>query len=281
MEKGPGVSGVEQTYLTASKGQWMIVVQVGEIQRLLQYITQNLHNFYRHSKSVQPKLVTITNEGNPTTYKLALINKSLSRVGTYAEVLRRRFVPGLNDSKVQTDTSLHSTREHTHGDSSAAGIAPAYIGQKEVDPLPQTKGPSHQWPSKPLSSETKVPSRDLDGSDPMFVQGDETSHNTSDESVDTVNSDWDMTQIESRMQELKRETETMIKAVEDSIEKTIDAILDKKLKTVSIVVANAVTKRLMKAMDKKLSQTKLQDQTYSESINIPVTQQSPALTKKI
>ncbi len=176
---------------------------------------------------------------------------------------------------------MHSTREHTHGDSSAAGIAPAYIGQKEVDPLPQTKGPSHQWPSKPLSSETKVPSRDLDGSDPMFVQGDETSHNTSDESVDTVNSDWDMTQIESRMQELKRETETMIKAVEDSIEKTIDAILDKKLKTVSIVVANAVTKRLMKAMDKKLSQTKLQDQTYGESINIPVTQQSPALTKEI
>ena len=280
LDAGPGVCRVEQTYLTASKGQWVIVATVRDIQGLLRYITDSLHLFYRHSTSVQPKLVTISTESNQPTYKLALINKSLSRVGTYAEVLRRRFVPGPNDSTVLPVTEVNTQSDNTQSDTPAAGtVQSSKPSDDERKPL---RNPINfpPLPSKPTPSETNARFNDTQDNDSTLVHDDNIGIDLTDAFSHTENSEMDIESIQTQLKDLKKETEKMIEAVEDSIEKTIDAILDKKLKTVSIVVANAVTKRIMQAMDRKLSQAKLVDQPYSDSPTMQVTQQSPVITKE-
>ncbi len=88
---GPGVRALEKTYQTDYRGHWLLVVENDKITDLGEYITQNVVCIYGNRNGKKPKVVPDQSNSQQKGYRLFLIDKSLVKVGTYAEVLPRQF----------------------------------------------------------------------------------------------------------------------------------------------------------------------------------------------
>ncbi len=86
------------------KGQWLLVVKSNKVQKLTQYIKRVLPEVYTNKAGKQPKLVTHQTPLKTTIYKFKMMDKTMSTVSTYAEILTKRFIEKTHTTK---NTSNH------------------------------------------------------------------------------------------------------------------------------------------------------------------------------
>lgn len=97
--KGPGVQAIKPTYQTKYKGQWILVVKGRKLPSLTEHIKENMSRIYHNKKGRQPRLFTHQLNSQNGGYKLSIFDKTISKVGTYTKVLKRRFQPPTNTTK--------------------------------------------------------------------------------------------------------------------------------------------------------------------------------------
>ena len=135
LSKAPGVWNIEATHQTDFRGQWMLVVNKDQIQQLTDFVTQNTEKIYKNKKGQQPKLFTHQYDKQTTGYKLAMTENNRSTVGTYAEVLTRRFAP---TEKSKMTRSVEAQRAAHQKEKSQRNHNIANTGE-ELDRTPDTQ----------------------------------------------------------------------------------------------------------------------------------------------
>ena len=85
-----GVFAVEPTFQTEQRGSWILVVSKDKIREVTKFIEINLAQIYAR-KQLSCKLMSMTQNTKNVGYKLLTVEKTTNKVGTYAEVLRRRY----------------------------------------------------------------------------------------------------------------------------------------------------------------------------------------------
>ena len=129
-----GVMGIEPIYQTDRRGQWNILVQKDKVSQLSNFVKENLSLIYSNRKDKIPKLIERNNDPKEG-YKLILVDKSLSKVGTYAEVLTRRFPSRASGS--ERDTPKHNMEKPTETHNNEKSLAAT--NQKEGNKTPNTE----------------------------------------------------------------------------------------------------------------------------------------------
>ena len=82
-----GVISIEKLYHTENSGQWAIVIQRDCIDTFVKYIETNLLRIYKNRSTTTPKLITYKANTGEVTNRLVLTEKTVGRIGSYAEVL--------------------------------------------------------------------------------------------------------------------------------------------------------------------------------------------------
>lgn len=123
--QGQGVWAVEPTHMTEKQSNWLIVVYKASIQQFSDHIKSNLATIYKHRSGKISKVVCDGQSQASQGYKILLVDKLVSKVGTYAEVLKRRFHPAgsqrnYQDSIKQRD--VHNRTDTMTNDSNARDV---------------------------------------------------------------------------------------------------------------------------------------------------------------
>ena len=213
-------------------------------------------------------------------YKLVLVDKIVNNVGTYAEVLKRRFQltdksrSVVHDSDVRRSTAVNqqSTRASTRkGDGSDYGTnsvvsrqpgdSNSHFGSQWSPPtasnnLPNSLGSMRhvQKPRNTIRQGKRVGKiSEVSPSDVPSAEGKE-------KDAITIRLQNRLIQAEanfnSQLKEMQRTNKQVLGEFENRLEKQIEDIISLKMKTVSNMVADTVTSRMMKAMSPLLQVTK-------------------------
>ncbi len=300
--QGPGVKAIEKTHQTQYKGQWLVVVQKNNVSSLLKYITKNLSSLYKNKVGQQPKLITYKTDQHTVGHKLVLMETHMRKVGTYADILMRRFRPN-EDSKSQKSNkvSQNNHREQTTGDESQSdGINDAKEIDKEVEDrlLWKTSSPRKKGQDGFVSRRGYVLSQlddkqQLEGEQIKKIQGDLQQERTNisqlredvSKTIDTQSAykqqvDTKVKEIETSIQAsldaMESKNQTMFAELKKKLEDKLETIMEQRMLKISQVVGNAVTAKIMRAMDLMLRK-RIPNIENIEGINmqLPITQESP------
>ncbi len=275
-----GVQSIEETYLTEKAGNWMVVITKDSLGDFSRHITHNIAMLYKNRKGTTPKMVATRNNKEGPSYKLLLVDKMVRGVGTYAEVLKRRFqvtnidsnestkshytesgntntqqpVPELNNKEEQTDDRKTGVSKYF-----PEGMNGTY---PKNDSTVQTADTTNRRPNSTVMGEGSDSNssvqaqgieqiRDANHSDTNLAL-EHTTRNTMDihNRLTTIENNF-MTQI----QEIQIKNQKVIGELENQFEKRIEDIIGSKMKIASNMVADTVTSRMMKIMQ-PLLQTK-------------------------
>ena len=265
---------MEPTYQTEFRGQWILVIKTQKANQVKEYISKNLAKIYHQKKVQHSSIITQQREQTSRSYKLALVENITSKVGTYAEVLTRRFSPKNRPGKeldyVPNEQNIHygegteGTKERARG----AYVTPV----KRPDKMP------HQG-SKGTNSHTDMdgtkPDKNKDTNEdhnniPMDTTMDDSTHNTDGDmensqlsfDQDFSNDSTSTTQkwvdrlmaieqkVTTQQTEMNQRNSNWLESLEDKLEEKIERILESKMLDMSMAVADIVTRRLSKAMGK-------------------------------
>ena len=272
--RGPGVNAVEPTYQTSFRGQWQLVITPDRATQLIDYIKLKLPSIYKNKRGQQAKLVTHQKDTNNGSYKIAIVGKTISRVGTYAEVLTRRFTLP-NQSAQRTEVSMKTARSHLTQNQSRT--QPPTVAN-----TPTSSQGVHSVPE--MVHQANLPQTSLDHDDFMDTQiiGDdddkqqidtttwshapEHQQDIEDTPIETYEQKFDeqkisdsrwhtkLLEIENKLTTHETNLEStnthMLSQIEDKLDERIEKIMESKLLDLSLAVADIVTKRLTKAMGK-------------------------------
>ena len=276
LQNGPGVHSIEPTFRTENKGQWIIVVEKSSIQNLTKYITENLSSIYSQSGRTQPRLITYQQENNRTKYKMVMVDKNLARVGSYAEVLKRRFTPvtenkgdGITGLEQETFHNSSDTMNHKTGEYSLHGThtKPIVYGEKahqDGSKAETSTSAKSVWAQPTTTAPTQKPTDKL--TDTI-----KTIQTTQNQLKDT-NTRLELA-VDKKLQEMNEQTTIRLSEFEDRLTSTIETILENKILEVSSLIANTITKRVILLMNSKIQNVRKTDTDTNESVT--VTQQSP------
>ena len=298
--KGPGVKAVEPTYQTEARGQWILVITSKEAPHIMEYIQQHLPSIYKRKRGQQAKLVTHQINDNTKGYKFAMVDKISSTVGTYAEVLTRRFknttmAAGtttpfqgqINHNLEQQTGKPGNTIEHVQAPMQenprmqskvpTGGRMPHNTGHHHTMEAETT---THIQDTSQIENTTQSPSTDTRNQTEGFSR-EMNWHSRG--STHNGDSQWQnkMQELEDKLSSHLTETSNTNRQSFSELEKKltdkIDHILDSKMLDISLVNADLVTKRLSKAVGKIIKGTKHDPQSQGHDITDKlITQESPA-----
>lgn len=278
LRSGPGVHSVERTYFTETRGQWLVVVQQDKVTALTEFITRNLNLIYNHSQQLQPKLVTYSNDTTRNNYRMIFVDKSLSRVGTYAEALRRRFQPEKTEAVRTTPTETNEIKQSTHSQHTSGALP-----NDRVEPKENIKHPRPATVFKDQSmQDTGHQTRRKDTVNRVQNSNNETQKNSNERREQNTDHDEKTlaslidSAIERKLSELKEQNQSMMETLETKIHQKIDKTLEKRFREVSILVANSVTERIVRAMNKKLETRNKTEETTEDNLIPVITQSTPS-----
>ena len=293
--EGPGVHTIEKIYQTNYRGSWLLIVDGTRLQELNKYITENVQEIYKHKKGKKTKLVGTQQNKYLQGYQLMLIDIKLSKVGTYAEVLRSRFTKK-QDTKTVTQSTPHqgnpsksrvprNIKEYIKPLSSASTL------NKGIEDSPgetiNAKHNSTEWPSLP----GKPPSATNGGSQttksahlanvssvnrqPQQQASQQGSTAVRQELQDAKTSLEEM--FQKKMEEIKLQNQEMIKKTQTQIDKKSESIFKQKIMAASGIMADVVSKRIMKQLNGFMSNhnKKNEDQKISSINTEVIMQESP------
>ena len=264
-----GVHTIEQTYQTIRKGQWLLVVDKEKVQSLAQYIKQNAVKIYRNKKGTLPKLVTHQVDKGLHGYKMQMTDSVMHTVGTYAEVLTRRFssIPKSNSmglmgksgpgttsdvyraaSKQGTTVFKTGLDNNTNHLGSNGFLSKDHSAERNINiPRPgkgSTQSGKSTYASKP-GTETHIRQK---------FPNDTAESDSKHETVPMGNNKLDTLAkiIHDKMDLFESNNQKLFQELETRIEDKLDQIMENKLIDISVVVGNRVTHRLIKAMGQML-----------------------------
>lgn len=243
-------------------------------------------------------MVTNQQPNNSQGYKLLLTEKTNNKVSSYAEVLKRRYpkllVPtekldSTKGKKLQSNanravqfsrTVMESTIQKdtlTMGLPSKKNMKPSTTeystGEDTTSNRIQRTEQDIPSDSTGILSITKVDGNNQDTAAATGIQnGSEAQMLRSDKhSIQEIEK-----KLEERMKVMEQEHKNAIQIMEEKLEKTIEDIMDKRLRVMSQIVAESVTKKMMNTIEKCFTKFENKDigERVPEASNI-VTQPSP------
>ena len=290
-----GVQSIEQTHLTASRGQWIAVVNRQNVSDLTEYIQENLCQIYNTKHGKQQWIVTHqTNETHGTINEIQIIDSNKNRLNTYAEVLRRRF--GGEGIHSQQQTSIRGTatadtrrmirgRAHEKNETENSQRSQLATTEKHTDrALKDTMTiPDVQYDREKLSVHKKIIGQSNRQEDTGTKLRDTTKETTkiAGTSLQEASHVFNCKVAESernfaaKLQELEKKQEKMIEGFETVLSTKMECMMDTKLKQVSLEVADTVTVRMMHAMAVLLKGKKIENTKGAHHTDGVITQESP------
>ncbi len=295
---GPGVQSVEPTYQTAYKGQWTLVVKGRKTHQLTEYIKTNISKIYKNKRCQQQKLVVHQTDKNTQGYKLSFVEKMVNRVGTYAKVLSRRFnVPNTADQSKRhnsltmkkmnkMETSPAATRRSIH-------MRPNIVQKNNLPTATSTQSTKIREAEGNQTTEVHVgdniSASSLSDENSNYSKGqrqeqssakviENNLHGFSNTEVQEWNRKIHLVQtiFISRMALFEQKHKQLMQKLEDKVEEQVDSIMEKRLKNISNVVGNAVTSKVMEAMERMFQRSRAREsETISDRLETTVTQDSP------
>ena len=249
----PGVKEIEQTHLTGLRGQWNIVAYKDKVHEIGQFIKTHVSRIYSKKKRTNVKLVNNQSKEGPQGHRIILIDNTLTRVGTYADALRRRFPNiGNNDAmKVATtkEPIASNTSQQNKRVTSQASIQNASPKAKENIGIKQT------------GSTVQENTDNLRVMDDAELGAKEQTHSTQMDFAMETQEDATIKQMETqidrllqrKMAEMQQINQAIMTSIQNSINEKVDVILEKKLNKVTNLMANKVTHKILRAINNKMN----------------------------
>ena len=301
-----GIKAVEPTYQTEFRGQWMLVIKAHNANHVREYISKHLVKIYQHKRVQQSSVVTHQkNEHKQQSYKIALVENITSKVGTYAEVLTRRFnspnphgqqpdgIPKYKNTTLnESDSGSQAPSKGTHQARESATTGTNYPGTHAISrPKALNRNAANQTQQVQESKQTTQSETILTSTHHRIQAKFDSSHRTevqeSDEQKLSKKQDWidklmEMeNKITAQQTEMNNRNSQMLTDLEKRMEQNIDRIMEDKMVDMSLAVADIVTKRLTKAMGKIVKgSNKTTIPTENMHDDTMVTQESPDSTQK-
>ena len=286
-----GVEAVERLHHTDRSNQWLLVVQKDKIQNLTAYMQHNLGLLYKSRVTAVPKLITYNIDTGETAYRLLLKETNYGKIGTYAEVLTKRFptVPAQGNRPTRPTQEQHE--KHNKSDQSERAFHSNRRSSQNTDQRATKKVQhtriSHSNTTQHLLSNTEERGNIIR----RHMETDTDTHHMTQSIADerdfppleTTNDKMETNQTIDNLEQTltkklfqieKTNTEWMQK-MEQQMEERLDSILDTKLLTMSQVVADAVTKKLMKVIKEKIGGSENKHSVLENKNNHRITQDSP------
>ena len=296
-----GVQSIEETYLTEKAGNWMVVITKDSLGDFSRHITHNIAMLYKNRKGTTPKMVATRNTTEGPSYKLLLVDKMVRGVGTYAEVLKRRFQVTKIGSNVSTKSHYtecgntntqqsvqESNNKDDQTDDRKLGVSKHFPegtngNYPKNDSTVKTADIMNRRPNSTVRGEGSDSNssvqeqgiehiRDVNHSDTNLALA-HTTRNTMDihNRLTTIENNFT-----NQIQEIQINNQKAIGELENQFEKRIEDIIGSKMKIASNMVADTVTSRMMKIMQ-PLLQTK---RFYSQRDDIDQFFETHALSKQ-
>ncbi len=296
--QGPGVQAVEPTYQTKHKGQWILVVKGHKVNQLTGFIKQNISRIYKNKTGPQTRLVTHQAASKNEGYKLSLLENKVSKVGTYAEVLKRRFIsPTTTDrNKGVHKMAIQNKEKQGNGDTfpkeslkySSTNTSDTPVNQTRdslEDESPNTTMEQNFTEHESPTIKEQKAHDDIDNN-----QNEDTIQRRMERKTDSTgkvrnteqSNEWssDIRTMEkvftTKLESFEEENRTLMKELEQRIEEQVDRIMEKRFRDISRAVGNSVTKRVMIAMNKMFARINSDtENTDRDNAEMTVTQDSP------
>ena len=242
--KCKGVQAIESTYQTAERGSWLLVVEKEHLKGLSTDVGNNLAFLYQNRGGQTSKVVENRTNQVKQGYRLILVDNSQTKVGTYAEVLKRRLSSRLQVGDAREVKGSGSTLAHQESSGGNQNV--------EVDKI--REAPVSIPKNKTGSSGRRVQSKSTDGS-PVLE------HDSSNGYNGKVSIDGSEASIQKSMRTLEdsftHKFETLVddnkklfSDLEKTVERKIDQLMEAQIRAVSKYVSNSVTARIMRTMAK-------------------------------
>ncbi len=283
-----GVWAVEPTFSTEKHGNWLLVVDKLSIQQVSEYIKSNLGKIYRNRSGQVPKVVDEGQRKEANGYKLLLVDKIVSKVGSYAEVLKRRFqtndqstTSNINKPdvkrKIQTPRNTqvfkdkvdvgkeHNTKgnERATGslrkreevrestDSQEQGIAKRATlrGSSTILEKENLQQAAHTVTKREVHEEQMRLSKEL------FKEAEQ----NIEKKIQQME-----TKFSAQLKEVELQNQTIVTDIEQSVEKRVEAVISMKLREASQMVADTVTYRMINTMNRMMQNKGKQLETSTE-----------------
>ncbi len=273
---GPGVSAIERTFQTDYRGQWLVVVKQTELQDLGKYISENLHRIYKHKKGKKSKMVEDQSTGNQKGYRLFLIDNSLSRVGSYAEALKKRFpLTQRTDTKTQAKDQLGE--QWTFNETQGKGYEPKFRGAKVDNTNSWTKTPQtkrvlqseHQSRQSHRENDSDNASQHEHNSETTesFLNNSKNiaQNSTVRSNLGALTASQVETMFQQKIEELNQINKKSMETIQQSIEDTLDDMLERKLRKATNMMANSVTYKIITSFQKMFNKENKKTATTTDT----------------
>ena len=224
-----------------------------------------------------------------------------STVGTYAEVLTRRFTTRQNPADQPKASNLQHekrrTQNQTQSDVNTAPFSQTTPNTTEGSPIKQNTNVNisrhNEWQQKSsggvtMGEQRNTVTKDINKqhtkTDTQLSQrvGMNGTYNSKETPIDKVDLTWQqkLKDLESKLDrqtiEISESNRTSFLALEQKMADRIDQVLESKMLDISLVVADMVTKRLTKAMGRIVKGShKTESSLEKPSPNTFITQDSP------
>ncbi len=288
-----------------------MVIQSNKAHQVTDYISKNLANIYHNKKVQHSSVVTHQQEYKTRSYKLALVENITSKVGTYAEILTRRFTP--NNSHGDESEKLPEEKNTHYGDNftgqqtptkgncvtpvkaAAGSTSQASRGNCNQSNIERTKVkkatvPNGAQNNTPMDITPEDITNETDGD--IEISQSEIEYESNEEDTTGKQLAWveKLMELEhkvtSQQTEMNKRNSEWLTSLEDKLEAKIERIMESKMLEMSMAVADIVTHRLSKAMGKivkgsgKLSTptvTILNEQVTTQECLVSIEQNSTSL----
>lgn len=258
---GPGVCSIERTHQTQSRGNWLLVVKNSRVKELGSYISTNVQQIYRHRQRQIPKLVGTNTNGVNNSNCLFMMDTTMSRMGTYAEVLKRQFV-GLKTMKKKVGHSKpveegkHTSKEGIKGSNHIPGNG---IDQSSTDgsgKKPQKTDPSDQRDHMINrfidKQQTDIEIQNIKKYGSTVTEKEtQVKQKTGYKNVtrtDTITKSQVEQMFTEKMAEITKTNQSTLQDIQDKMEEKIDRIIETRLRTATNLMADAVTNKIMASL---------------------------------
>ena len=280
LQKCEGIVSVERTYHTALKGQWLLIIKQKEQQKVTNYINDNLGKIYQKKKEKKTRLITFTKNTSTKAYKLQVSTQYGGNIGTYAEVLKRRFENTNDVAEEETTKNSHKVSTLTHKTNERGIVENNMTETKPSD----THVNLAEFPSLPTKNRTNKNVQEkqlavLEERTHITGENEEIKNNRGDSSMFKQNI---RTAMEIELQQMKKSNESLLEKFKQEMETKVEELLEKRTMEVSILVANTVAGKLTEAiktmLHRKLSIPSIETQLSLEGETRTPPQVSPIKT---
>jgi len=282
---GNGVQAVEATFQTDRRGMWIVVVDKEKVDLLPAHLKQYMDRIYKSKSSIPSRL--FTHQGGQNTKASFQIGSTMkSKVQTYADALRQRF----GDKKPLAPTTQEpasiprgSTEDTDTDGSSVEDIneidLESCAKQEEMSP-PNTQNTQKRikgmpkadaWKSRSVDNTLKNTTYKISEQVEARKPGDKGALGREQMGVitDMCKSVTDkLEQAEQKLQQQMNALETRqqkaLDGFESKLDGKIDHILRKELKTISLLMAETVTTKMMNLLKKRLPKTATEEENTED-----------------